>query len=304
MQKVIITGASGFIGKALTKYLLNNNIEVYAIVRDKEKLVDLTHNKNLKIISCEMKGYNTLPEKIKERDFDVCFHLAWEGIVGCEMQNLSTQIKNIENTSSLLYALSKLNIKQFIYADSISQYKYIPINKTTTLYKNFDVYGLSKDFTRKYLIQQISTLDMQFNAVIMSNIFGVGDFSKRSTNIIIDKFLKGESPALADGSILYDWVYIDDAIQVMLAVVDKGHPYKTYYIGYRKLKTFEEIVTTVRDIVNPTIPLTFGTYHDTSFIDYDQFFNDDLYQDTGFEIRSDFAENIKKTTEWVKFLNF
>lgn len=36
MKKVIVTGASGFIGKALVKRLLKDNVEVWAIVRDRK----------------------------------------------------------------------------------------------------------------------------------------------------------------------------------------------------------------------------------------------------------------------------
>ena len=305
MKKVIITGASGFIGKALTKHLLDQDIEVYAIVRDPQKLSDLSTYSNLKIVTCEMSEYSSLADKITERDFDVCFHLAWEGAMGEKIQHLETQLKNIQYSSDLMISISALKTNRFIFVDTISQYKFIPIiNDGVVTNKNFDIYGIAKQATYKFLIQLASTLNIHLNSVIMANVYGIGDYSKRSTNIIINNFFKNISPNLADGKTLYDWTYIDDVVQGLVAVSQKGKKIKRYYLGHRKLKTFEELITTVRDTVNPNIELKFGTYHDISFIDFHAFFNDDLYQDTGFEITSDFKDNILKTTEWVKTLNF
>lgn len=285
---------------------MNQQISVFAIVRNPQQLSDLAHYPNLTIIVCDMTNYTSLPKLISEREFDVCFHLAWEGTMGKKIQHLDTQLQNIKYSSDLMSILHSIDIKRLIFVDTISQYKYVPITTADkqTITKNFDVYGIAKQFTYKVLIQQASENNIHLNSVIMTNVFGIGDYSKRSTNIIIDKFLKNKSPSLANGNILYDWTYIDDVVQAMVIVAQKGLNLKQYYVGHRTLKTLEEIITTVRDIVNPNISLTFGTYHDTSFIDYNAFFNDELYQDTSFEITSDFKENIQKTSEWVKTIDF
>lgn len=67
MKKVIVTGASGFIGKALVKRLLKDNVEVWAIVRDKKKLDNIEITPKLKIIESELKEYKNLEGKINEK---------------------------------------------------------------------------------------------------------------------------------------------------------------------------------------------------------------------------------------------
>ena len=71
MKKVIVTGASGFIGKALVKRLLKDNVEVWAIVRDKKKLDNIEITPKLKIIESELKEYKNLEGKINEKNFDI-----------------------------------------------------------------------------------------------------------------------------------------------------------------------------------------------------------------------------------------
>lgn len=84
------------------------------------------------------------------------------------------------------------------------------------------------------------------------------------------------------------------------AVLEFGKDKKTYYIGHKHLRTFKEIITDVRDYINPNSKLNFGKYQDNNYIDYQEISLFSLYEDTGFEARADFKESILKTAEWLK----
>ncbi len=302
MKNVIITGASGFIGKALTKYLLDKNINVFAIVRNAQKLSEFESYTNLKVVTCNMNEYNTLPEKITKRGFDACFHLAWEGV---NNYNNNIQINNIQNSVELIDALNTIKVEKLLFANSSFQYKYFKTDfEDYSITSNIDIYGITKQATGNILQKRCLEYKIDYYSIIIPVAYGVGDYSKRSTNMIINFFQNNVSPNLVDSQTLCDWTYIDDTVLAIYNVIKRGKPFKHYYIGLRKIKTFGEVITKVRDIINPNIELHFGTYHDIGFIDYDKFLNDDLYLDTGFEITSDFTENIKKTAEWVKTLSF
>ena len=106
------------------------------------------------------------------------------------------------------------------------------------------------------------------------------------------------------GENLYDWVYIDDAVDGLIAVSKQGIAGKQYYIGNRILRTFKEIILNVRDIINPEGDLNFGKYSDATYTDYNEFDLDALYRDTGFECKISFEEGVLKTSEWVKELEW
>ena len=63
MKKVIIAGASGFIGKALTQKLLREGTEVFAIVRAKREIPEWQESAQLHIIEAELREYRQLAEK-------------------------------------------------------------------------------------------------------------------------------------------------------------------------------------------------------------------------------------------------
>lgn len=71
MKKAIVTGANGFIGKHLVNYLLEQNVEVWALVRKK---VDNDIEGKLHYVECPMNKYREL--SIDAGGVDTCFHLA------------------------------------------------------------------------------------------------------------------------------------------------------------------------------------------------------------------------------------
>lgn len=80
MKKVIVTGANGFIGAELIKELSKRNVEIIAIVRNRNSDISRIEGVfNTRIIYCNMNEIEKLPDIIPDRDIDTCFYLAWQG---------------------------------------------------------------------------------------------------------------------------------------------------------------------------------------------------------------------------------
>ncbi|MDU5104017.1 MAG: NAD(P)-dependent oxidoreductase [Clostridium butyricum] len=303
MKKVIITGASGFIGKSLIMELLKNEVQIYAIVRDKNNIKELKDNNNINIIEADFTEYNNLHNLIDD-DIDVFYHFAWDGTYGSKLNDVELQLENVKKSYIALEEAIKMQCKKFIMAGTINE-----LEIRGYLEKEFFeprmacIYGISK--LAFELIGKTVAFhnNIEFCTAIIGSVFGPGDKSKMIQNILIEKFLNGESPRLVEGNYLYDWIYIDDAVSQLIAVGEKGINFKNYYIGHNQLKTFKEIILEVRDIINPKLPIKFGDIKDTSIIDYSKININSVYEDTGVLPSCDFRESILKTAEWVKNLN-
>ena len=96
MKKVIITGADGFIGCNLIKGLVQDNVEVWAVIhpnsKTKERIV------NIKEVHCIETTIECLNDKLSEfpKDADAFYHLAWQGVDATERDDLVLQMKNVE----------------------------------------------------------------------------------------------------------------------------------------------------------------------------------------------------------------
>ena len=109
MKKVIISGASGFIGQALAEALLADGVEVYGLCATPEKLGELKKNPHFHLIQIEFQEYEQLAQKVSERDFDVFFHFAWQGY-GKATNDYRIQISNIKYTCDAAYGVEFVGV--------------------------------------------------------------------------------------------------------------------------------------------------------------------------------------------------
>ena len=299
MKKVIVTGAGGFIGKALVKELSKENI-VYAVLLSENEKNFLPKNKNIiPIIGDLYKNYIEIAAQISKNEIiDLFYHLAWIGISSDAYKDIEIQKENIFMSINSALLAKQIKAKKFIFVGTNQEYL-VSKTKIDGTVVNSSVYGVCKLCARN-LCHVILRDTMEFNSTAFTNVFGYGDFSKRTANIFIGKLIKGESLDLIEGNNLYDWTYIDDAVQGLISVGNKGINGKQYYIGSRVLPTFKEILIKVRDILCPAARLNFGKYQDNTYTDYSKIDLDALYNDTGFECKSDFKESILKTAEWLR----
>lgn len=298
MKKAIVTGASGFIGRALTKRLLAEGAEVWAVVTAREKLSD-TASDRLHVVVCDFAHYGSLAE-LFPKDVDWFIHAAWADVYGPRSRSLTVQAGNISAAATAMEQTNRIGVKRFLFLGSSYQYRMEPVMEGgRELFIRNNIYGIAKEAVGRMLRARASEYGIAFNSVLFTNVFGVGDRSTRSTNTMIRQLLKGGPLRVISGEHLHDWTYIDDAVGGMMAVLERGVDGAEYYIGERRLETFREIMTRVRDTLAPTAELRFGAYEDRAYIDYSLIDLDRLYRDTGFECQANFEESLQMTAAWL-----
>lgn len=301
MMTCFITGAGGFIGSALSKKLAENGNKVYALLYSEKEKIRYNSEKNITLLIGNLNNHKEILSEVNEK-IDCFIHLAWAGISSADYKNILIQKSNLEMSICAVMLAKGLKAKRFIFCGSNQEYL-VSKNTIDNSLSPASVYGTCKLCARK--ICEILCKDiMIFNATAFTNVFGIGDYSKRTANFFISKLLKKEPLDLIEGNNLYDWIYVTDAVEGLIAVSQKGINGKQYYIGSRELRTFKDIVIDVRNIISPETALNFGKFNDPSFTDYSRFDLNAIYYDTGFECRADFRESILKTAEWVKTLNW
>ena len=72
MKGAIVTGANGFMGHHLVQTLIDNDYKVYAVIRSEESEVScIDQLPNVKLVYCDMKNWDSLPEKIQMQVMDM-----------------------------------------------------------------------------------------------------------------------------------------------------------------------------------------------------------------------------------------
>ena len=102
MKKVIVTGATGFVGSWVTKELLAHGIEVIAVVRENSHNLEKLQGQNVKIVFCNLSNMSSLPQLIEDRDIDTVYHFGWQGVSDEDIRNADIQMENVKATLDLI----------------------------------------------------------------------------------------------------------------------------------------------------------------------------------------------------------
>lgn len=256
-MKVVVTGASGFVGSELIKELLHQKHDVIAVVRNKN-LVKNIFSEEVRIIECPFEEYGLLSSKIDE-NIDVFFHFAWAGTSGDIRGNVEAQMKNVIFTKEAVEQAKACNCKRFVYAGSIMEYEareYLSQNacKPGRGYI-YSTAKLSADYIARIMTQD---LKMRYVNVVISNIYGSGEKSQRFLNSIVRKMLAHETIELTEGKQLYDFIYISDAVRAIALAGCYGEQADIYYIGNQQQKPLRDFVEVAKETLSSNSKLKYG----------------------------------------------
>ena len=299
-MKVVLTGATGMIGRALIKYLLNKDICVLAIVREGSK-TKIPENKNLEIIECNLENICNL--NIKDRKYDVFFHLAWDGTFGEKRDDLYLQTQNIKYTLDCVELAKKLSCNTFIGAGSQAEYGRVDgLISSKTACNPENGYGIAK-----LAAGQISRiLANKYNIKhIWTRIFSVyGPYDNENTMIMqsIKEMLKNKtSPNYTKGEQIWDYIYSEDVAKALYLISEKGLNNSIYCIAQGKSKLLYQYINIIKDNIDKSIELKLGAipYSKNQVMNL-QADIENLEKDTGFKPEYNFEIGIKETIKWYK----
>ncbi len=302
MNKVVVTGANGFIGTALCQELSNQGVEVIAVVRDESENIEFIKDLlNLRIVYLDLSEFGHMDKVVADRDIDVLYHLAWVGSAGPLRGNEDVQLKNVRYTCDTVRACQKMNCRKMVFASSIMEYEIATLMETSMAPGINTLYSSAK-VAADYMARTIaSACNIEYIRAVISNIYGPREVSPRLINTSIRKLLKGEHCAFSAGNQTYDFIYIDDAAKSFVAIGNDGKANETYYIGSLKPHPLKDFLLELRDVVAPYAELGFGEIPFNGVtLTYNEF---DIYavkRDTGFIPEVSFAEGIRRTADWIR----
>ena len=302
MKKIIVTGAAGFIGRHLVRKLAKTGADIYAVVRNvlvAERL--LPDYDALHIIGCAVNDDGSVSADIPD-SADVMYHLAWEGFRPEFRKDFAVQAKNIPLTLAYLELARERKVKKIVMAGSINEYLYsgVPVNREARPAPGDD-YGAVKTALR-YLAERFCAGNgIAFNYAVITGIYAA---DRRDSNVIfytIDKLLKGEKPSVTRLEQKWDYVYIDDAVEALGLIGEKGRDGMLYAVGHGDNWELANYVRIIHEKINPALPLGIGEVpYASGVLPMSCIDLADLKNDTGFEPKVDFETGISRVISQIR----
>ncbi len=215
MYKILLTGASGYIGSCVY-YHLKKKYNFF--------LLDKIKNENFKIITCNLNNKKKLNHILKIKKPDIVVHLAAQSLVDESINKNKYFVNNIKATQNLIETMKSNSIKNIIFSSTAAVYqnKNTKINELDKI-KPKSHYAKTKLSCEKIIKNSgLNSIILRFFNVCSSLIKPklIGELHKPETHLIptlvyknkLNKkiFIYGDNFKTIDGTCIRDYIHIKD----------------------------------------------------------------------------------------------
>ena len=326
MKKVIVTGGAGFIGSALIRHLVGNQL---AEVVNLDKLTYAGNLESLQSVEksplyhfeqadiCDPAAVKRLFDDFQP---DTIMHLAAESHVDRSIDDPLCFVKtNVLGTANLLQCAleywrplpdERKAAFRFQHISTDEVYGSLGATgffKETTPYDPKSPYSASKASSDHLVRAWGHTFNLPVLISNCSNNYGPFHFPEKLIPLVILNALDGKQlPIYGKGENVRDWLYVEDHAKALWLINEKGVPGETYNIGGHNERTNLEVVNTICDILDDLRPKQQGKYSDQIVFVMDRpghdlryaIDSDKLQKDLGWRPEENFDTGIRKTVQW------
>jgi nucleoside-diphosphate-sugar epimerase len=290
-KSAVLTGGSGYIGKNVTKELLQNGWQVFHLVRKKPKLkLCIPKIKYLKI----NKSLSSLSKLLKlNRKKTVFIHLATYSSIKNELKNTKNYIdSNINLGVNLMSFMHHNSFTKLLIAESYWQFDGKGKIKGNTLYSlsKSCLSNIAEYFSIKY--------NFIINCLVLYDIYGPGDDRPKLLNQLIDNLNKRKIFKLTPGKQIIDYTFINDVAKAFVVasenlILKKKNQFKRYTVRSMHQKTLKSYINIIENSLNYKFNINWGGKKYPNYQIMKPWLPSSKYQLPSWSPESKFENNIK-----------
>ena len=262
----------------------------------------LKGHQNLIYMKTDISQPAMLLDAVSANVYDTFIHFAWAGSAGEARIDYNLQMQNALNTVECLKVAKQLGCQRFVCAGSIMEYEVEAVVHTQGSKPGMGyIYGMGKHIAHCMCKSVAANIGIELLWPMITNAYGVGEFSPRFVNTTLRKIINGEPLQFTAATQNYDFVYVSDVAKAFYLVADRGKPFCEYMIGSGNAKPLKEFILEMVDSCGPDCKPIFGDIPFTGTnMPLSTFAIDAIESDCGFTPDVSFGEGTKMTMDWLK----
>lgn len=290
-RRVLVTGASGFIGAALCQRLTAAGIEVIGTARQARAglspAVQWRHGRLEDAAFVRQLVQRDRPEAI--------FHLA-SFVSGNRSRDVVLEAfhSNLTSTVNLLSAFDGDTCGKIVLTGSLEE----PAAGSDEA--ACSPYAAAKWAADGYARMFHALYAMPVATARLFMVYGPAQIDRRKlVPFVIDAFIDGRSPELASGTRPVDWIYVDDVVDAYLAIAAApGSNGRSFDVGSGSAVTVRAVVETIERLMAPSQPPRFGAVADRPLERIRVADTAALTALTGWRCRTGLEDGLAQTIAW------
>ncbi|HET8719421.1 MAG TPA: NAD(P)-dependent oxidoreductase [Candidatus Nitrosotenuis sp.] len=275
MEKILVTGASGFIGTQIVKHLDKSQL-----ITDSDSKVDLRNSEQVS----------------KLEPSDVVIHLGGK-TPQKELSWYEYFSNNVTGTLNILEYCVQNKVKKLIYISSYvyGNPKYCPIDEDHPVNPH-NAYTESKYLGERLCEFYSNRTDLNLIILRPFNIFGRSMRDGFLIANLANSAKTGQKATITNKDSRRDFLHVDDFVDIILKIKDYQFKCETFNVGSGVSHSFEEIVGKIERLSSKKIGVDYNENKET-FISEITADISRLKSKTGWQPKISFDEGLRKTLE-------
>ncbi len=310
MKTILVTGTLGFIGSNFIRQVTKAYPDYRWVGVDKAVydycLYNNYEHKNYQFYLADIANEHIIDRIFKIEKPSIVINFAAESFVCSSIENPNPFIySNVMGAQTLINASVKYGLDKFIQISTDEIYgshtstEDIPWTELSAP-KPRNPYSASKLAAESILFAANQTHKLPFNITRCCNVYGPRQPADRN---LIPKSIKHtvknlEMPIYGDGSHIREYLFVEDKINAIMIVLEKGQENEIYNIGSDQEGNNTEVVTMIAELLNKSPNINYTT--DRKGHDFRYSINCSKLKDLGWKKRYNFTAGLQKTIQWYQ----
>jgi dihydroflavonol-4-reductase len=251
-DRVVVTGASGFVGSSVARALVARGFDVRAVLRSTSPRANV-ENIGCEIVEGDMRDKPSMARALQGARY--LFHVAADYRLWARDPNEIVR-NNLEGTRATMEAAAEAGVEKIVYTSSVATLK--PIEGAsadeTSRHDEHTVIGAykrSKVVAERLVEKMVAEQGLPAIIVSPSTPIGPRDIRPTPTGRIIVEAATGKIPAFVDTGL--NLVHVDDVAEGHLLALDKGEIGERYILGGEDV-TLQQMLAVIAGLANRRPP--------------------------------------------------
>ena len=251
MKQVLVTGATGFLGKYVVRQLAETGIPVVAT--DLRIGADAERHDNVTYVQCDVRDLRRVLRMCAEHNVDRVIHLASLLAPASQADPYTCTEVNVLGTRLTIVAAVQLGFSSVTWASSQAVFGHVVGNADSALTEHTphhpdNAYGWAKSYCEGISLQYRSRYGINIVGLRIAMLYGAGKErgEGKFTEHLFDRPAKGMDSVVPFGDDTFSWQYVGDVAAAFIQVAQRDSTAEAIYNIPGRRATISEVADVVR----------------------------------------------------------